>query len=441
MNKLVYSVKRLIGEVKSLLEGGYPDIWVEGEISNLAQPASGHRYFSLKEGDALIRCVLFNHHRRRAADPRDGMQALLRGRISVYVPRGDLQLIVSYLEDAGEGALRREFDQLKRKLAAEGMFDARHKQPLPAYPAVIGIISSDSGAVLHDIRVTLKRRYPLARLVVYPAVVQGDAAAASLIDMLGVANRRQEADLLILARGGGSLEDLQAFNREEVARAIFASKLPVVSAVGHEVDFTIADMVADLRAPTPTAAAETVAPELVRLRQTIEQKTAAMRRAMRQTVETLRQKLDYTAARLAHPLDRLRAAGQSHHALTGKLGYLVNNGLDKRRWRVQQRVAQLRYHSPRARLAQNSQNRAAAHNRLGAAATAALASATQHIEHLADQLRLMNPANTLERGYAILQDQNREVVFDAGKTSKGQALTASVARGKFRCVVDRILEE
>ena len=442
MNKHVYSVKRLVGEIRSLLESSYPEIWVEGEISNLAKPASGHLYFALKDDSALIRCVLFKQRRRQfATAPADGMQVLLRGRIAMYEPRGDLQLMVSHLEDAGEGALRREFEQLKRKLAAEGLFDARHKQPLPAYPGVVGVISSASGAVLHDIRVTLKRRYPVARLIVYPALVQGAGAADSIIDMLRVANHRREADLLILARGGGSLEDLQAFNHEGVARAVFASELPVVSAIGHEIDFTITDMVADVRAPTPTAAAESVSPELAQLRETIAHAGGALYNATRRIMDSVRQNLDYTSARLVHPVHQLQLAGQSRRALTSRLGYLVNNCLDKHRWRIQQQVSGLRYRSPRAMLAQNLQNLAAAHKRLGNAATASFTNAAQTTGHLANKLRLMSPAHILDRGYAILQDQNHDVVFDAGKTRKGQVLTASVSRGKFRCVVDRLLEE
>lgn len=436
----VYSVTRLVGEIRAMLEGRYREIWVEGEISGLAQPASGHRYFSLREGETLIRCALFNR-RRPGTPPTEGMHALVRGRISVYAPRGDLQLIVTYLEDAGEGALRRAFEQLKRKLAAEGLFDDRHKQPLPAAPKVVGIISSDSGAALHDIRVTLKRRYPVARLIVYPTPVQGANAVPGLIDMLAVSNRRREAEVLILARGGGSLEDLQPFNDESVARAIFASHLPVVSAVGHEIDFTIADLVADLRAATPTAAAEAVSPELAQLHRALRHATNALAKIARQLLDTRDQKLDYTSARLIHPLHRIDAAGQSHQALANALGYLLRHHLDQHQLRLQEPVAALRYHSPAAQLAQNLRRSAAMHRRLIGTASAAIRAATRTIDHLAGNLGLMSPAHTLERGYAIIQDQNQEVIFDAGKTSTGQALTASVARGRFLCVVERVLEK
>ena len=441
LTKKIYSVTHLIGELRALLESHYREIWVEGEISGLAEPASGHRYFSLKEGDSLIRCAWFNSRQSLATRPAEGMQALVRGRVSVYPSRGDMQLIVSYLEDAGEGARRREFEQLKRKLSAEGLFDEQHKQSLPTYPRVIGIISSDSGAALHDIRVTLKKRYPVARLIVYPTPVQGDAAVDGIIDKLAVANRRREVDVLILSRGGGSLEDLQAFNDESVARAIFASGLPVVSAVGHEIDFTIADMVADKRAPTPTAAAECVSPELAQVRRNIRHATTALYKTTRRIMETLGQRIDYTNARLVHPARRIETARQAHQALTDTLGYVARNRLNQCQLRVQEQVAELRYLSPQSRLTQHLRNLATLHRQLHSVATTSLHSTTQTIDHLTNQLDLMSPAHTLERGYAIIQDENREVVMDADKTRSGQTLVASVARGKFLCVVEGVVGE
>lgn len=437
----IYSVTRLVGEIRTLLEASYREIWVEGEISGLAQPASGHRYFSLKESESVIRCTLFKNHSQWSASPGDGMQALVRGRVSVYEPRGDMQLIVSYLEDAGEGALRREFEQLKQKLAAEGLFDSQHKQPLPTYPAVIGIISSDSGAALHDIRVTLKRRYPVARLIVYPTAVQGANAVPGILHMLALANQRQEADVLILTRGGGSKEDLQSFNDERVARAIFASQLPVISAVGHEIDFTISDLVADLRAPTPTAAAETVAPELAQLRTTIRHATDALRNLTQRFMDTHAQKLDYTSARLVHPRRRIQTAQQSQQTLTNALKFLVQGRLDRQQLRLQQQIAELRYCSPAAQLAQNLRSLAVIRKQLINTTTAGLDNATQTIGQITNKLNLMSPTHTLARGYAIIQGANQEVITDAGKTNQGQRLTARVARGKFLCVVERVLEE
>ncbi len=444
MRQPVYSVTALVGELRSVLEDTYQDIWVQGEISDLAKPASGHLYFSLKEGATLIRCALFSNRRRQFnATPEDGMQALLRGRVSVYEARGDLQLIVSYVEDAGEGALRREFERLKRKLAAEGLFDEKHKQPLPSYPKVIGVISSQRGAAVHDIRVTLARRYPLARLILYPTLVQGDEAADNIIHMLTVATQRREVDLLILARGGGSAEDLQAFNHEGVARAVFAckqSKLPVVSAIGHQTDFVITDLVADLRAPTPTAAAEAVSPQRTQLHATLRHESESLHRIMQRAVDTRRQNLDYTRARLGHPQHSIQTARQSLRAMLGKLGYLSQTRLNQHQLQMQQQSAQLRYHSPQAILARNLQHLRATRRRLAHTVTTRFAAATQTRRHLAHKLQLMNPANTLQRGYAILEDQQRKVVMDADKTQRGQLLTASVARGKLECVVERIVK-
>ena len=337
----------------------------------------------------MLRCVLFKQRRAAAsataATPANGMRALLRGRLSVYAARGDLQLIVAYLEDAGEGALRRAFDELKRKLADEGLFAAAHKQALPAYPATVGVICSASGAALHDLRVTLARRYPAARLVVYPTAVQGAGAVSGIVDALAVANRRRDAEVLIVTRGGGSPEDLQAFNDEAVARAIFASELPVISAVGHEIDFTIADLVADFRAATPTAAAETVAPDIAQLRENLHQKTAALQKTARQIIETKIQKLDYATARLTHPLQRIQAATQTQTALT---------------------------------------------HRLATATKTALINANQTTKNLTQKLKLMSPKHTLARGYAIIQNKNQEVISECEKDSERGNINSGNGEGE-----------
>src|SRR2546423_1366334 len=258
----VYSVTRVNREVRALLERGLGVLWVEGELSNLSQPASGHWYFSLKDRDAQLRCAMFRMQNSLVGfTPRAGTQVLVRGRISVYEARGEYQLIVEHLEEAGIGALKREFERLKAKLAAEGLFAPERKRSLPRFPQRIGVITSPSGAALRDILHVLARRFPPAAVLIYPAAVQGAAAAPALVAALESASARAECQVLILARGGGSLEDLWAFNDERVARAIRACRLPVVSGVGHEIDFTIADLAADARAPTPSGAAELVVPE------------------------------------------------------------------------------------------------------------------------------------------------------------------------------------
>ena len=249
----IYTISRLNREVKSVLEGSFPLLWVEGEISNFAQPASGHWYFSLKDEAAQVRCAMFRGRNRQVGFcPENGMQVLIRARIGLYEARGEFQIIAEHMEEAGDGALRRAFEALKQRLAAEGLFDSAHKRAIPERPRCVGVITSPTGAAVHDILTTLRRRFPALPVVIYPVPVQGEGVAAQIADMLALAGRRADCDVLILARGGGSLEDLWAFNEEVVARAIHACPLPVVSGIGHEVDVTIADFVADQRAAAPS---------------------------------------------------------------------------------------------------------------------------------------------------------------------------------------------
>src|SRR5512139_1087653 len=255
----IYTISRLNREARALLEGHFPLMWIEGEISNLSRPASGHLYFSLKDPFAQVRCAMFRMRGMHLTfRPADGMHVLVRARLSLYEPRGDYQLIVEHMEEVGDGALRRAFEQLKQRLLAEGLFESGRKRALPALPRCIGVITSPTGAAIHDILTVLHRRFPAIPVIVYPVPVQGAGAAEQIATMIHRASERGDCDVLIVGRGGGSLEDLWPFNEEVVARAIYTSAIPVVSAVGHEIDFTIADFVADLRAPTPSAAAEMV---------------------------------------------------------------------------------------------------------------------------------------------------------------------------------------
>ena len=282
------TVSQLNRQAKTLLEQGLAQLWVEGEISNIARPASGHVYFTLKDKSAQIRAAFFRQRQRGPTiSLKDGDQVLVYGRVSLYEARGDYQLIVEQIEPAGEGALKRQFEVLKKKLAAEGLFDEDRKQELPELPTRIGVITSPTGAAIRDIVSILGRRFPSIPLVIYPSAVQGDAAPQELITALATAIRRAECDVLILARGGGSLEDLWAFNDEQLARAIAESPIPIVSAVGHEVDFTIADFVADLRAPTPSGAAELVVPDREDWLRVVQSLAMRISRLGRRTVEDL----------------------------------------------------------------------------------------------------------------------------------------------------------
>ena len=400
LERNVYSVSRLNREAKALLEDRFPLLWVEGELSNLSRPASGHLYFSLKDAHAQVRCALFRGNQRAlSAPPKDGMQVLVRARVSLYEGRGDYQLIVESLEEAGEGALRRAFDLLKTRLAQEGLFDSAHKKPLPRLPRRIGIITSPSGAVLHDILTTLKRRFPAIPVLLHPVPVQGDGAAEKIAAMLKLAGQRRDCDVLILARGGGSLEDLWTFNEEIVARAIHACPIPVVCGVGHETDFTIADFVADARAATPTAAAEMLSPNQSDWLATLGDMERRLRRQLRDRLLSVSQQLDTLNARL------LRHNPQA---------FLREQGLRNRHLRAQLANAM-------QRLLERGQER--------------LARATQALDTL-------SPLATLARGYAILEQlPNGAVVRAASALRPGDAVRARLARGVLDCRVEKVHDD
>src|SRR5690242_1623151 len=305
----IYTVSRLNGEARMLLEAGLPALWVEGEISNFAAPSSGHWYFTLKDREAQIRCAMFRARNAQVGfRPRDGQQLLLRGRVSLYEPRGDYQLLVEAMEDAGEGALRREFERLKAKLAAEGLFDVALKRPLPKMPRRIAIVTSPTGAAIRDVLHILARRFPPAQVLIFPTAVQGAAAVENIVAAIDAVCRDGGCDVLIVARGGGSIEDLWCFNDERVARAIRRTAIPVITGIGHEIDFTIADFAADVRAPTPSGAAELVVPDrgalLTGVRGFVARLQQAVQRQLRHAVERHAQ----LSARLqrAHPGNRLQ---------------------------------------------------------------------------------------------------------------------------------------
>jgi exodeoxyribonuclease VII large subunit len=391
----VWTISRLNREVRLLIETGLPALWLEGEVSNLARPASGHLYFSLKDEAAQVRCAIWRSAAVKLAfTPRNGMQLLVRARVSVYEPRGEYQLIVEYAEEAGEGALRRRFDTLKARLQEEGLFDEAVKRPLPRLPRRIGVITSPSGAAIRDVLHILRRRWPAVPVVIYPVPVQGDGAAAKIAAALALASARAECDVLILARGGGSLEDLWSFNEEIVARAIRASAIPVISGIGHEVDFTIADFAADRRAPTPSGAAELAVPDAGEWLQRLNKDWGRLRMAMQRRLGALAERLDWQRRRLAvaHPGNRLRQHGQRLDELELRLRLAMGNRLERLRGRAD------------------------------AAARA---------------LHAVSPLATLERGYAIvLREKDGTVLRNAGDAPPGEAITVRLARGRLRARVD-----
>jgi len=435
----IYTVSRLNREAKALLEGSFPLLWVEGELSNLSRPASGHLYFTLKDAQAQVRCALFRGYQRGlATTPRDGMQVLVRARVSLYEGRGDYQLIVESLEEAGEGALRRAFEALRRRLAEEGLFDPAYKKPLPRLPRRIGVITSESGAVVHDILTTLRRRFPAIPVLLHPVPVQGEGAAEKIAAMIRLADRRRDCDVLILARGGGSLEDLQAFNDEIVARAIHACGLPVVCGVGHESDVTIADFVADARAPTPTAAAELLSPHQEDWLATFVRHEQHLVRRMRDVLRNTAQRTDYLGARLIHPRDRLRRLAerldaQRRHLQAAQLALLATA-----RHRIVGLQARLHQHNPLTRI--RSQLLRADHDR------ARLVQAVRHRfarahEQLTQRLRTLDalsPLATLARGYAIAETTDHQLLRSATQVAPGDPLHLHLARGSIDCRVETV---
>ena len=436
----IYSISRLNREAKALLEGSFPLLWIEGEISNLARPASGHLYFSLKDSQAQVRCALFRGSQRiLGCVPKDGMHVLVRARISLYEGRGEFQLIVEHLEEAGEGALRRAFEQLKNRLSQEGLFDARHKQALPTLPRRIGVITSPTGAALRDILTTLKRRFPAIAVLIYPVPVQGEGAADKIAAAIRLAGKRQECDALILARGGGSLEDLWSFNEEIVARALHDCPLPVVCGVGHETDFTIADLVADARAPTPTAAAEMLSPDQNDWRAEFAYKETRLKRLMQDHLNDSRQRFDWLSARVLHPRERINRMqqrltdlarrmqlGQSSVRLQAASALqMISARLHQRHPGVVLREWQMQFRHLGERLAADMQQARLRHG--------------QRLQLATRRLETLSPLATLSRGYAIVQRADSGAVLrTAGDVVKGDRIDARLARGRLKCIVEDV---
>jgi exodeoxyribonuclease VII large subunit len=435
----VYTISQLNAEVRLLLERGLAVVWVEGELSNLSQPSSGHWYFSLKDRNAQIRCAMFRQRNIAVGfAPRAGQQVLARGRVSMYEARGDCQLIVEHLEEAGVGALRREFEKLKVKLAAEGLFALERKRALPAFPQRIGIITSPTGAALRDILHVLARRFAPATVLIYPTAVQGEAAVPGIVAALELAASRAECDVLILARGGGSLEDLWAFNDERVARAIRACAVPVVTGIGHEIDFTIADFAADARAPTPSAAAESVVPDrqswISALGRSAHRLEAAMRRELRGAASRLDTALQRLS--LAHPGVRLAQQQQRLDDLEQRLRHALRSELHSKRSRLGEGFAHLVRHSP-DRLVRDLRVRLElCAGRLRHALLAAVARAEHRLRLAQRTLDAVSPLATLARGFAIItRPADGALIGDASRVNIGDEIEARLDRGRLRARV------
>jgi exodeoxyribonuclease VII large subunit len=432
------SVSQLVQTLKQLIETRLPLVWVEGEISNLSRPASGHLYFTLKDAGAQVRCAMF---RPRAAllrmRPQDGMQVMLRARITLYEARGDLQLVVEHMEDAGFGALQRAFELLKQRLAAEGLFDAAHKRALPALPRRIGIITSPTGAAVRDVLHVLARRFPLIPLRIYSSSVQGAAAAGELVDALHVANAVADCDVLLLVRGGGSLEDLQAFNDETLARAIRASAIPVISGVGHETDFSIADFVADLRAPTPSAAAEMVVPDAQTLIDQITQHANRIYRRMRDRLETRALHIDTLARHLkaGHPRTRLVRMGERLQALTTRLLAAQQHKAKQRVYCIDGLQHRLLRRHPDQKIQLTQTGLLALSERMRHRAEQRLSLSQATLGQLSGRLHILSPLATLERGYAILEDSQGHAITQAHSLHEQQQIRARLRDAVLDCSI------
>ncbi|HHJ80080.1 MAG TPA: exodeoxyribonuclease VII large subunit [Candidatus Tenderia electrophaga] len=441
-NRDIFSVSRLVRETKAVLEGSFPLLWLEGEISNFSRPSSGHMYFTLKDEAAQVRCAMFrgkNMHLR--IKPKNGMQVLVRARLTLYEARGDFQIIIEHMEEAGLGALQRAFDELKSRLGQEGLFDTRIKQAIPALPRKIGVITSPTGAAIRDVLSVLKRRFPAIPVQIYPVPVQGDAAAAEIANMIKLADKRKECDVLLLTRGGGSLEDLWAFNEELVARAIHACQTPLVAAIGHEVDFTIADFVADQRAATPSAAAELLSPDQDEIQQQLSKQFSRLQHQLRSRLQQSQQGLDWLDKRLQqqHPGQQLQARRQRLNELQQRLGRIVKNNINVKSHLLTQLNSQLQRHAPLQQLNQLEIRQQALQQRLHHAWERIMANKQQRLAITSRSLNNVSPLATLQRGYAIIQDEDNKTVFtDASKLNQGDKISARLARGSLICTVDEI---
>ena len=432
-NREIYTVGRLNEEVARLLEDAFPLVWVEGELTNLALPRSGHMYFTLKDARAQVRCALFRSNRIRLQfEPRDGMQVIARARVGLYGPRGDFQLVVQELEPAGEGALRLAYDRLRRRLQEEGLFGPEHKRPLPAFPRQLGVVTSPTGAAVQDVLKILGRRFPSLPVVVYPTRVQGEGVGEQIAAAIECAARRAECDVLLVVRGGGSLEDLWAFNEERVARAIHACPIPIVTGVGHESDVTIADFAADERAPTPSAAAERASPNRLDLVERLAAVAGRARRTAAARIDARRAALDLHRKRLRHPRLRIEGMAQRADELWRRAAIAFDRGEDGRRQRLAALSHRFERTRPDARDYRSKLERLAERARSAAAERYARASA--RVRELARALHAVSPDRTLERGYAIVY-RGDEVVRNAGETTPGESITVRLARGRLEATV------
>jgi exodeoxyribonuclease VII large subunit len=441
-NRTVFSVSELNDAVARLLEAEFGWVWVEAEISNLARPASGHLYFSLKDAGAQVRCAMFRARNRELGfEPENGVQVLVRGKVSLYQPRGDYQLIVDRMQPAGAGALQKKFDELKQRLAAEGLFSEAHKKPVPPIPACIGVITSRSGAAVRDVLSVIARRFPSIPVKLYPVPVQGAEAAPAICNALQLAARHGACDVLLLVRGGGSLEDLWSFNEESVARAIHACPIPVVSGVGHEVDITIADFVADFRAATPTAAAEKVTPDQHAWMQMLDAYHNRLRQLMAEKTGYRAERLAWLRGRLLqqHPAAVLQRLAQRLEELQRRMRADIDQTLEVARHGLRHLWRRLAAQSPALQLERRGDVLSNASKRLHYRMRQILENRRSGLASLSHNLHLISPLPTLARGYSITTGDDGKTLTDAAKVQLDQRINTRLHRGQLVSRVEKII--
>jgi exodeoxyribonuclease VII large subunit len=440
----IWKVSELVTELRSEVERQFSDLWVEGEITDLRPAASGHIYFTLKDDSGQLSAVLF---RRQASllrfRPENGLQVLLRGRISIYEQRGQIQLVTEHLEPMGAGSLQLAFEQVKRRLQEEGLFDAERKRPLPAFPRSVGIVTSPSGAVIRDFITVTSRRQAALHIILYPALVQGESAAAEVAKGIEYFNQTREVDIIVIARGGGSLEDLAPFNSESLARVIAASDLPVVSAIGHETDFTIADFAADLRAPTPSAAAELITAAQHKVEEHLEQLSQRLQRAARYLIMQARERLSSLAidASLARITDNLNRRQQRIDELCFRMEASWRALAQQHSQRLQTLASAILRNDAAQRIALMRERLQNNQSRLTRAQLQLQQSRRAALQSLERQLAALSPLAVLNRGYALVYDENGILLKDAAALAPGQLLSTRLAAGSVESRITRITPE
>lgn len=438
----VYSVSKLNNEIRGILEQGFASLRLTGEISNFVAPASGHWYFSLKDDKAQIKAAMWRGNNRYSKyKPNNGAQVVVTARVSVYEPRGEYQLIVEHMEPAGEGQLKQQFEALKLQLAAEGLFSSAHKQPLPTNIIKVGVITSATGAAIKDILTVLQRRAPQLEVIIYPTQVQGSEAHLQIAEKIRLANMRNEVDVLIVGRGGGSLEDLWCFNEEYLAREIFASRLPIISAVGHEIDTTISDYVADLRAPTPSAAAELVSPDQHVIKKQIIEKYARLSHLMLSKIKEAKQSNNALLQRLKlqHPNSQLQQQAQRLDELSMRLQRAIKSQLAQKSNQLNLLQQRVKHQHPSRQLTTSKNELKQLQQRLLGAQSQKQQTAQQQLAMLAARLESISPLNVLARGYSITK-KGQHVVKSVTQVKLGETLITQVHDGEIHTTVNHTLE-